>query len=73
MGVGRFLDELKDEPEILVGFSIFIAEEFLKEQAPVSGGGDPTDQPDDWVVPENSENEGGPDSSSLRALKQGID
>lgn len=30
MGVGRFLDELKDEPDILVGFTIFLAEEFLK-------------------------------------------
>lgn len=31
MGVGKFLDELKDEPDLLVGFSIFIAEEFLKD------------------------------------------
>ena len=31
MGIGKFLDELKDEPELLVGFSIFLAEEFLKD------------------------------------------
>ena len=31
MSVGRFLDEMKDEPDILVGFSIYLAEEFLKD------------------------------------------
>ena len=31
MGVGKFLDELKDEPDLLVGFTLFIAEEFLKD------------------------------------------
>lgn len=29
MSVGKFLDEMKDEPDILVGFTIFLAEEFL--------------------------------------------
>ena len=29
MGIGKFLAEMKDESDILVGFSIFLAEEFL--------------------------------------------
>jgi len=29
MGVGKFLEEMKDEPDILVGFSLFIAEELV--------------------------------------------
>ena len=29
MSVGSFLDELKDESDLLVGFSLFLAEEFL--------------------------------------------
>ena len=31
MGIGKFLAEIKDEPDVLVGFTIYIAEEFLKE------------------------------------------
>lgn len=31
MSVGKFLDEMKDEPDILVGFTIFLAEEFLTQ------------------------------------------
>ena len=31
MGVGKFLAELKDEPDLLVGFSVYLAEEFLKD------------------------------------------
>jgi len=31
MNVGNFLDEIKDEPDVLVGFTIFLAEEFLDE------------------------------------------
>ena len=31
MSVGKFLDELKDEPNVLVGYTIFLAEEFLNE------------------------------------------
>ena len=37
MGIGKFLAELKDEPPILVSFTIFLAEEFLKES---NGGKD---------------------------------
>ena len=37
MGIGRFLAELKDEPPILVSFTLFLAEEFLKES---NGGKD---------------------------------
>jgi len=33
MSVGKFLDEMKDEPDILVGFTIFLAEEFLGERS----------------------------------------
>ena len=32
MSVGSFLAEMKDEPDILVGFTIFLAEEFLRKQ-----------------------------------------
>ena len=31
IGIGKFLDEMKDEPDLLVGFTVFIAEEFLKD------------------------------------------
>ena len=31
MGVGKFLAEMKDEPDLLVGFSVFLAEEFLQD------------------------------------------
>ena len=31
MPVGKFLAEMKDESDILVGFSIFLAEEFLQD------------------------------------------
>ena len=31
MGIGKFLDELKDEPDLLVGFTLFLSEEFLKD------------------------------------------
>ena len=31
MSVGSFLAEMKDEPDILVGFTIYLAEEFLKK------------------------------------------
>ena len=31
MSVGKFLDEMKDEPDILVGFTVFLAEEFLAQ------------------------------------------
>ena len=31
MGIGKFLDEMKDEKELLVGFTIFLSEEFLKD------------------------------------------
>ena len=31
MSVGKFLDEMKDEPNVLVGFTVFLAEEFIAE------------------------------------------
>lgn len=31
MSIGRFVAELKDEPDLLVGFTVFIAEEFLND------------------------------------------
>lgn len=31
MSVGKFLDEMQDEPNVLVGFTIFLAEDFLAE------------------------------------------
>ena len=37
ISVGKFLDELKDETDILVGFTIFLAEEFLKDRKPRMG------------------------------------
>ena len=40
MSVGKFLDELKDEPDILVGFSVFLAEEFLASNHKASGDKD---------------------------------
>jgi len=33
MSVGKFLDEIKDEPDVLVGFSVFLAEEFLSKNS----------------------------------------
>ena len=33
MGFGKFVSELKDEPTILVNFTVFIAEEFLKDSS----------------------------------------
>ena len=33
MSIGRFLDEMKDEPDLLVGFTIYLAEEFLAQSA----------------------------------------
>ena len=32
MPVGKFLAEMKDESDILVGFSVFLAEEILQEE-----------------------------------------
>ena len=49
MGIGRFLAEIKDEPDVLVGFTIYIAEEFLKE---TKGKKDETDKIDD-IIPVN--------------------
>lgn len=33
MSVGKFLEEMKDEPDVLVGFSNFLFEELLNSQA----------------------------------------
>lgn len=47
MGVGRFLAELKDEPDVLVAFTVYIAEEFLKES---KGKQDQTDKVSDIQI-----------------------
>ena len=63
MSVGKFLDELKDEPDVLVGFSVFLAEEFLTERGKVKS----SDKADAQVIPVAD------DSSSQNALKRNIE
>ena len=53
MGVGRFLAEIKDESDILVGFSFFLAKEFLQKK---KGGPASTDQDDAGIRPEGETN-----------------
>lgn len=63
MGLGKFLAELKDESDILVGFSIFLAEEFLTKN---KSGQEQQDRADE-IQPE-----GETDSNSNTILRQNI-
>ena len=65
MSVGKFLDELKDEPSVLVGYTNFLAEEFLKENDK-SDQAEVNDYPDQAKVNEV-------DLNSKSALKKNIE
>ena len=73
MSVGSFLAEMKDEPDILVGFTIFLAEEFLKNQTSDQGMDDGENpNPKNVILPEDVAGADA-DQANNRLLRQRID
>ena len=66
ISIHRFLAELKDEPSVLVSFSIFLAEEFLKD----SQGG--SNNQGDKISDVQMLDDGGADWNSNEALAKNI-
>ena len=74
MSVGSFLAEMKDEPDILVGFTIFLAEEFLKNAEGLDDDENPNSNKisNNLIQPENNPGADA-DFANNRLLKTRID